>query len=111
MTIVKFVLAAYVFLGLFYTCFLAYASIQNVGWSKVPLFGKVCLGWIGVAFLMMDVLFNVTFGSLIYWQLPTVKTLTLSKRSAANIAGPDGWRKTLATSFVDHFLLPFTKAY
>ena len=105
------VVYAYAFLAIFYSFFMAYASIQNVGWSKVPLFGKVCLLPVGVCFWVMDVCFNATFGTLIFLQLPTMKTSTLSMRLAANIAGSDGWRKKLATAFVDHFLLPFTKSY
>jgi len=107
----KLALFAYVFLGLFYAGFLAYASIMNVGWSKIPLFGKLCLWWIGVVFLAADVGFNVSIGTLIFLQFPTLQTLTLSKRSAANISIGTGWRSKLATAFVSHFLLPFTKSY
>ena len=107
----KLALYAYAFLAVFYTCFQAYASIQNVGWSKVPMFGKVCLLPVGVCFWMMDVLFNTTVGSLVFLQLPTMKTSTLSMRLAANIAGPDGWRKRWSSLFVDQFLLPFTQKY
>lgn len=105
------VLAAYVYLILFYTFFLAYASIQNVGWAKVPAVGKALLLPVGVVFYVMDVAFNITFGTLIFFQAPTIKTVTLSMRLKANINGPDGWRKTISSGFVNHFLLPFTQSY
>ena len=111
MTVLTIIAGAYLFLGVFYSLFLAYASVQNIGWDKVPLFGKVCVLPVGAFFFCMDVAFNVTFGSLIFLQAPTMKTNTLSKRLAANIAGPDGWRKRLSTVFVDNFLLPFTRNY
>ena len=107
----KVVLFAYCYLCIFYAGFQAYASIQNVGWSKVPMFGKVCLLPVGMCFWFLDVMFNATMGSLVFLQLPTMKTSTLSMRLKANIEGPDGWRKRWSALFVDHFLLPFTKSY
>ncbi len=104
-------IAAYLFLGFFYALFLSYASIQDIGWSKVPMFGKVCLLPIGALFYCMDVAFNTTVGSLVFLQLPTVNTLTLSKRLANNIATSHGWRQRWSALFVDHFLLPFTRNY
>ena len=104
------VVYGYGFLAIFYTCFMAYASIQNVGWSRVPKFGKVCLLPVGVIFYVMDLVFNA-FATLIFLQLPTMKTSTLSLRLKANIAGPDGWRKRWSSLFVGQFLLPFTSRY
>jgi hypothetical protein len=102
---------AYLFLGVFYSLFLAYASVQNIGWSRVPLFGKVCILPVGAAFYAMDVAFNCTVGSLVFLQLPTMKTSTLSMRLKNNIETGDGWRKRWAALFVDNFLLPFARNY
>ena len=111
LNILYFAVFGYLFLGAFYSLFLAYACIQDIGWSKVPLFGKVCVLPIGVVFYLMDLFFNATVGSLVFLQAPTIKTATFSMRLKANIDGPDGWRKRWSALFVDHFLLPFTKNY
>lgn len=111
MNLIYMAIFSYLFLGVFYSLFLAYSAIQNMGWSKVPLFGKVCILPIGVTFWLMDVLFNATVGSLVFWQLPTMKTSTFSMRLKANIDGPEGWRKHWSAAFVNSFLLPFTRNY
>lgn len=102
---------SYLFLGAFYALFLAYACIQDIGWSKVPLFGKVCVLPIGVVFYLMDLVFNATVGSLVFLQAPTIKTATFSMRLKHNIETAEGWRQRWSALFVDHFLLPFTRNY
>ena len=107
-TIAYLLLASY----LFYLGFLMYASVMNVGWTKLSLFVKVLLAPPGVVFLVFDVVFNATIGSLVFWQLPNKLTLTLSKRMAALIAyTPTTWRGKIAARVVDTLLLPFTKDY
>ena len=104
-------LVAYVYF--FYLGFLIYSAVMNHGWGKLPLFLKVILTPPGLIFLVADVAFNCTVAiPLFAWQLPTWKTLTLSKRMAANIAtGAGDWRGRLSHAIVDHMLLPFTPYY
>jgi hypothetical protein len=110
---VKLFVFAYAYLCLFYFGFLAYASLMNRGgWTKLTLEGKVFAGLPFLAFGLLDVVFNVTVGSLLFLQLPTAKTLTLSKRMKSNIdTAPGTWRGKLAAVIVGRDLLPFTKDY
>jgi hypothetical protein len=102
----------YGYIALFYFGFLAYAAVQDHGgFGKIPLVGKLFLWWIFFIFLLMDVIFNVTAGTLIFIQLPSTKTLTLSKRMSALISSGEGWRKSLASKIVNTFLLPYTSRY
>jgi hypothetical protein len=85
---------------------------MNLGWVKVPLLGKLMIWWVGLVFLTFDVCLNVSVGTAVFVQLPTMQTLTLSKRMAHNIATEAlTWRGKLAQAIVDYLLLPFTKSY
>jgi hypothetical protein len=103
----------FIYVYVFYCGFLMYASVMNVGWGKLPLFLKVVLAPVGSVFLLMDIAFNLTVGSLLFLQLPPTWTPpTLSMRMAHNIAAvPTTWRGKLSALIVNNLLLPFTKDY
>jgi len=100
-----------VYVYIFFCLFLMYASVMNAGWAKLSLLLKILLAPVGVVFLLIDVAFNISAGTVLFLQWPTRTTLTLSKRMAQNIAIGTGWRKTLSSLIVDNLLLPFTADY
>ena len=97
-------------LYVFWLMFLIYASAINAGWTKLPLLPRVLFSPIGVIFLIVDVVVNLTLGTVLFLQLPSLQTLTLSKRMANNIATVT-WRGRLSALIVNNLLLPFTKNY
>lgn len=102
----------FAFLYLFYCGFLIYAAVMNVGWTKLPLFLKIILTPVGVVFLLADVSFNLSVGTLLFLQLPPGGTWTLSMRMAWNIKNvPATWRGKLSLAIVSNLLLPFTANY
>lgn len=54
---------------------------------------------------MIDVVYNVTLGSLIFWELP--HELTLSQRMTRHIKEDDGWRKKVATWICSKLVEPW----
>src|SRR5271165_3459530 len=101
----------FLYVYVFYLGFLMYASVMNAGFKNLPLFVKALLVPPGIVFLLMDVLFNITLGTILFFQLPTKATITLSKRMSSNIATGSGWRFKLSSLIVNNLLLPFTKQY
>lgn len=95
---------------IFYLLFLVYAAAAPK-WSTLPIWPKLLLLPIGVVFYVLDVCFNVIIGSLLFLQLPTMKTSTLTKRMAANKSVAYGWRKTLATWICGNLLDPFAQGH
>ena len=103
------------FVYAFWLMFVVYSACINTGWSKLPLFPKVLLAPVGLVFMAMDVAFNLTAGSLLFLQLPTLTrwppSWTLSVRLARLVKSDTTWRGKLASVIVRNLLLPFTANY
>ena len=112
-TIAFLALGLYLFLGLFYFGFLSYSAVQeHGGWAGLPLIGKICLPIPFLCFLLMDYFANLTLGSLIFLQWPTIKTATFSVRCKTLIDGePTTWRGLRANKIVNSILIKYTKHY
>ncbi len=107
------------FLSIFYSGFLFYASVVNrgegsvlKGWQMMPIEGRICTAGPLLIFGTIDVVSNFTLFTVIFLQLPTKTTYTLSRRMANNIATmPATWRGVLSARIVNRDLLPYTKSY
>lgn len=55
----------------------------------------------------LDVLVNIIYGTLLFWQWPHYKRLLLSPRMDDLILNGSGWRKAQALAIVGRFLEPF----
>jgi len=81
---------------LFHPAFVVYAGVTN-NWNKLRPWMKAYYLPIGVVFGALDIAINFTIGSVLFLQLPSFQHVTLTRRMVAIKAGPDGWRKTIAT--------------
>lgn len=97
-----FLWALWVFWGLYVLLMGVYRAhlAKRLNWLTYGLAVPYLL--VGVA---IDVLFNATVGSLIFWERP--KEWFLTQRMIRYIKGPDCWRKRLSTWVCDKTLDPF----
>lgn len=81
---------------LFFSVHWAYVAIMAARKVELTLYWKVVLYPLGVIGLVLDVAFNLTFGTLMYRELP--RELLFTARCKRHKRG-DGWRKQLAEWF------------
>ena len=96
----------------FYLLFLVYAA-ASPKWSKLPIWPKILLLPAGVIFYVIDVVFNFTFGSILFLQLPYINGhwyQTLSMRMAYNKT-QTGWRSKIASFVCSNLLDPFAQGH
>lgn len=83
-------------LGLFYG-YVYYAGVVHA-WPRM-LIGQKILAIIPlIIFGVADVLFRCTFGVLMFFELPTMATITFSKQCESHMGEP-GWRGAVADAY------------
>lgn len=101
---VKFLAASYLSTVALYAGFLAYctaARFKREGrLSTMPWLVRGHIYAIVYFFLLFDIAFNVTLGSLIFLELPEIRRLTFTARCKKHMNDP-GWRGAVAR-FVCH---------
>lgn len=85
-----FIIMYVLFLG-----FLMYAALMQA-WHRLKIGIKILVVPVLLVFGGFDVLFNLTFGSAIFWERP--RQLTFSARLCKHMFEP-GWRGKLADAF------------
>lgn len=59
--------------------------------------------------VVLDIWVNVTWGTLLFWEIPHYTRLFLSARMDYLILNGEGWRKIRAVRIVGEFLAPYDK--
>lgn len=87
---------------IFWIIFVGVMSLQKR--KKQLIAGIAFYSMLSIGFII-DVLYNFTFGSLVFWEW--AKELTLSQRMTRHIRGEDSWRKSVATWICKHLVEPW----
>jgi len=99
------------FLYLGYVLWVLFLAVMNL--LRVYQKGELPKGVLYLSFpllaagLVVDVLFNIVFGTIMFLQMPALSRLTLSARMDDLILTGSGWRKKFAIWFVKYLLQPF----
>lgn|SRR4030066_1348753 len=98
-------------MGVFLLCtfifWILFVSIMTLQKRKKQLIaGLVFYSMLPVGFII-DVLYNFTFGSIVFWEW--AKEATLSQRMTRHIKGNSSWRKTVATFICKHLVEPWDR--
>ena len=101
--------AAFFYSG--YVLWVLFLAVMNLSRAREagrlgPVAYRLALPLIVVA-VVVDVVFNLVFGTIGFLQLPHYRRLTLSARMDDLILNGSGWRKRLAVWFVANLLEPF----
>jgi hypothetical protein len=92
------------FVPLFWVLGRAHVEKRGVtGWEHAVAIPALLIGW------PLDVLVNLTWGTVLFLQWPHYQRLLLSPRMDDHILNGSGWRKELALFIVGTFLEPFDK--
>jgi hypothetical protein len=83
-------------LGLFYG-FVFYAGALQA-WDRALIGQKIILAPPLVFFGLLDVVFNVTFGTIMFLELPSFHLITFSKRCEFHMAD-NNWRGSIAGAY------------
>jgi len=89
------IIYALMWMYLLFLGFLIYAASKH-SWSRLKVGIKILLLPVLIVFGMIDVLFNMTIGSVLFLELP--HTMTFSQRCAMNLYRND-WRSSVARAF------------
>ena len=89
------VLYALAYVYALFACFAMYAAIIQA-WSKLKIGIKVLYAPMLIVFGLMDVLFNFTFGSLLFWE--RARTYTFSQRLSSHLNDTD-WKGRISKAF------------
>jgi len=65
---------------------------------------------LGAVFVATDAYVDITWGTLLFWQKPSIKRLMLSSRMDDLIVNGSGWRRSIALQVVGRLLEPFDKS-
>ena len=95
--------------GLMFITWILYLAIMNIAAHRQELYPiarihAYVLLIIGIAF---DVVLNVTVGTILFLELPSLKRLLLTARLDQQARHGHGWRKTLAQWICTHLLNQF----
>jgi hypothetical protein len=71
--------------------FLCYAAIQPV-WSNIPAWGKVILAPL-LVFYPIDIIVRCTVFTVLFMELPTLRTLTVTALCNSHCNDVDGYRR------------------
>lgn len=104
------VLGSVILTVLLFTLYLSYCAL-NVAYKngKLRAAPKLVQGvcWtIFITALVLDVIFNVTVGTLAFLELPELRRLTFTMRCKKHMSA-DGWRGKLARWVCEGWLNPF----
>ncbi len=67
---------------------------------------KIILYGIGYLFLAVDIAYNITYGSILFLQLPSKYRLTFSERLRYTLQNDTGWRYRLARAICLYLVDP-----
>lgn len=93
-----------------YVLYLAYCTVnvarKNGKLALTPLVVRaMAYTAIGIGFVL-DVLFNITIGTVMFLEAPDIRRLTFTARCASHLDDP-GWRGERARAICDGWLNPF----
>jgi len=75
--------------------------------SKYPAYIHMPALFYAIVFYIVDVVYNYTIGSLIFWQLPRRGNHTLTERLTWMLHNTGGWRWDLAYFICKYFISPW----
>jgi len=67
------------------------------------------IGWpVVIAFFLCDMAYNITYGTILFWQWPNYKRLTLTARLTYILrTAPDSWRGKIAMFMCKYMIEPW----
>lgn len=86
---------AFVWMYLLFLGFLIYAASKHA-WHRLKIGIKILLAPVLIVFGIIDVLFNIVVGTVLFLELP--RTMTFSQRCSRHLYRND-WRGTVARAF------------
>ena len=102
-------LSLYLLLGITWVFYLAMMHLKH-NKEKITLPVKIIMTPIILLFVVIYILMNLIFGSIIFLELP--RSLQFTSRCQRNIAKRDGsWRFHLAVWFCKHLLDPYDEGH
>lgn len=87
--------------------FIVFAELKNKVYREdMEWYKKYPLLAFGVLFLIGDVFYNITMGSILFLDPPRKDRLTLTARLRGYLKEPDSWRRKIAL-FMCKYMIPW----